>query len=117
MRKKWNKRVLAAVMAAAMILGTSTTAFANASPPEGQEAAQEQSASAGENGQTENVPAEVAPEERLTDEVYHYDTKERVFEKADRFQQRKLDQAIDGVKDAVKERLQTPKHKATEISL
>ena len=55
MRKKWNKRVLAAVMAAAMILGTSTTAFANASPPEGQEAAQEQSASAGENGQTENV--------------------------------------------------------------
>ena len=60
---------------------------------------------------------QVAPEERLTDEVYHYDTKERVFEKADRFQQRKLDQAIDGVKDAVKERLQTPKHKATEISL
>ena len=60
---------------------------------------------------------QVAPEERLTDEVYHYDTKERVFEKADRFQQRKLDQAIDGVQDAVKERLQTPKHKATEISL
>ena len=60
---------------------------------------------------------QVAPEERLTDEVYHYDTKERVFEKADRFQQRKLDQAIDGVKDAVKERLQTPKHKTTEISL
>ena len=62
MRKKWNKRVLAAVMAAAMILGTSTTAFANASPPEGQEAAQEQSASAGENGQTENVPADAATE-------------------------------------------------------
>ena len=64
MRKKWNKRVLAAVMAAAMILGTSTTAFANASPPEGQEAAQEQSASAGENGQTENVPADAGPEAR-----------------------------------------------------
>lgn len=60
---------------------------------------------------------QVSPEERLTDDVYHYDTKERVFEKADRFQQRKLDQAIDGVKDAVKERLQTPKHKTTEISL
>lgn len=60
---------------------------------------------------------QVAPEERLTDEVYHYDTKERVFEKADRFQKWKLDQAIDGVKDAVKEHLQTSKHKTTEISL
>ena len=69
MRKKWNKRVLAAVMAVAMILGTSTTAFANASPPEGQEAAQEQSASAGENGQTENVPADAATETPLTEPV------------------------------------------------
>ena len=69
MRKKWNKRVLAAVMAAAMILGTSTTAFANASPPEGQEAAQEQSASAGENGQTENVPADAATETPQTEPV------------------------------------------------
>lgn len=60
---------------------------------------------------------QVAPEERLTDEVYHYDTKERVFEKADRFQQRKLDQAIDGVKDAIKDRIQTPKHKSADISL
>lgn len=73
MRKKWNKRVLAAVMAAAMILGTSTTAFANASPPEGQEAAQEQSASAGENGQTENVPADAATETPQTEPVLEED--------------------------------------------
>lgn len=60
---------------------------------------------------------QVSPEERLTDEVYHYDTKERIFEKADRFQQRKLNQAIDSVKDANKEHLSRPKHKTADISL
>lgn len=31
---------------------------------------------------------EVAPEERLSDHVYHYDVKDRVFERADKFEER-----------------------------
>ena len=31
---------------------------------------------------------QVLPHERLTNEVYHYDTKDHVFEKADRFEKR-----------------------------
>ena len=30
---------------------------------------------------------EVAPEERLSDHVYHYDVKDRVFERADKFEE------------------------------
>ena len=31
---------------------------------------------------------EVAPQDRLSDSVYHYDSQERIFEKAERFNER-----------------------------
>ena len=40
---------------------------------------------------------QVAPEERLTDEVYHYDMKDHVFEKADRFTERQKEKAAQAV--------------------
>lgn len=36
---------------------------------------------------------EVAPEERLSDHVYHYDVKDRVFERADKFAERQKEKA------------------------
>lgn len=36
---------------------------------------------------------EVAPEERLSDHVYHYDVKDRVFERADKFEDRQKEKA------------------------
>lgn len=36
---------------------------------------------------------EVAPEERLSDHVYHYDVKDRVFERADKFEERQKEKA------------------------
>lgn len=36
---------------------------------------------------------EVAPEERLSDHVYHYDVKDRVFERADKFEARQKEKA------------------------
>lgn len=38
--------------------------------------------------------AEVSPEEQLSNHVYHYDSKERVFELADKYEARKQDKAI-----------------------
>ena len=38
---------------------------------------------------TEINETQVAPEDRLTDEVYHYDTRDHVFEKAEAFTERK----------------------------
>ena len=35
---------------------------------------------------------QVAPEERLSDHVYHYDTKEKLFERSDIYESRKLNQ-------------------------
>ena len=34
---------------------------------------------------------QVAPEEQLTDHVYHYDSKEHVFEMADKFEERQAE--------------------------
>lgn len=67
MIKKWNKRVMAAIMTAAMLMGTSTTAFANASPPEGQETAQEQNVLPEEVSETGSATAEATQETPQTE--------------------------------------------------
>ena len=67
MIKKWNKRVMAAVMTAVMLMGTSTTVFANASPPEGQEAAQEQNGLPVEGSETESASTEASQETPQTE--------------------------------------------------
>ena len=67
MIKKWNKRVMAAVMTAVMLMGTSTTVFANASPPEGQEAAQEQNVLPVEGSETESASTEASQETPQTE--------------------------------------------------
>lgn len=38
---------------------------------------------------------QVAPEEQLTDHVYHYDSKEHVFEMADKFEERQAERDAD----------------------
>ena len=38
---------------------------------------------------------QVAPEERLSDHVYHYDCKEKLFERTDKYESRKLNQEFD----------------------
>ena len=38
---------------------------------------------------------QVAPEERLSDHIYHYDSKEKLFERADKYENRKLNQDHD----------------------
>ena len=35
---------------------------------------------------------QVAPEERLSDHIYHYDSKEKLFERSDKYESRKLNQ-------------------------
>lgn len=62
---------------------------------------------------------QVSPEERLTDEVYHYDSKDRVFEKASAFEERKKTKEL-GITSAEKGVQITggkPKHKSAEMSL
>lgn len=74
---------------------------------------------------TEINQSQVAPEDRLTDEVYHYDTKERVFEKAESFVERKRAKEQDiGKQESVKEpakgktaHSERIKHKSAEMSL
>ena len=41
---------------------------------------------------------QVLPHERLTNEVYHYDTKDHVFEKADRFEKRQKEKEVQTMK-------------------
>lgn len=68
---------------------------------------------------------EVAPEDRLTDEVYHYDTRDHVFEKAETFTERKRAKEQDigkqeSVKEAAAEKAAHPeriKHKSAEMTL
>ena len=68
---------------------------------------------------------QVSPEDQLTDQVYHYDTSEHVFEKAETFAERKLakETEIGGKdhsigKDAGKKiRAEKPKQKSTEMAL
>lgn len=58
---------MAAVMTAVMLMGTSTTVFANASPPEGQEAAQEQNVLPVEGSETESASTEASQETLQTE--------------------------------------------------
>ena len=68
---------------------------------------------------------QVNPEDQLTDQVYHYDIADHVFEKAETFAERKLaketemrgkDHSVD--KDTRKQvRMEKPKHKSTEMAL
>ena len=68
---------------------------------------------------------QVAPEERLSDHVYHYDSKEKLFERSDKYENRKLNQEHDekNVRPSVlftlrlnqKDRSEKP-HKGTEVS-
>lgn len=63
---------------------------------------------------------QVAPEERLTDEVYHYDMKDHVFEKADRFTERQKEKAAQAVKtekDGKEQPEQKPKAKKHDMEL
>ena len=63
---------------------------------------------------------QVAPEERLTDDVYHYDTKDHVFEKADRFAERQKEKAVQAVKtenDGKEQLEQKPKAKKHDMEL
>ena len=47
---------------------------------------------------TEVNATQVAPAERLTNDVYHFDTKEHVFEKADRFTERQKEKEAQAAK-------------------
>lgn len=68
---------------------------------------------------------EVAPEDRLTDEVYHYDTRDHVFEKAESFTERKRAKEQDigkqeSVKETAAEKAVHPeriKHKSADMGL
>ena len=58
--------------------------------------------------------SEVAPEERLTDHVYHYDSKEHIFEMADKFEARIKDRESDD-RDGKASLLEDLKEKKAEI--
>ena len=58
--------------------------------------------------------SEVAPEERLTDHVYHYDSKEHIFEMADKFEARIKDRESDD-RDDKASLLEDLKEKKAEI--
>lgn len=68
---------------------------------------------------------EVAPEDRLADEVYHYDTRDHVFEKTESFTERKRAKEQDigkqePVKETAAEKAVHPeriKHKSTDMEL
>lgn len=63
---------------------------------------------------------QVLPEERLADEVYHYDTKDRVFEKAGAFEERQKakEQDIGTKKDVNLDKPDVkPKRKSHDVSL
>jgi len=63
---------------------------------------------------------QVSPEDRLADEVYHYDTKDRVFEKAESFEERQKakEQDIGTKKDVNLDKPDVkPKRKSHDVSL
>lgn len=68
---------------------------------------------------------QVSPEDQLTNQVYHYDTAEHVFEKAETFAERKLakETEMGGKEHSVEKdtwkqtRVEKPKHKSTEMAL
>lgn len=49
--------------------------------------------------------AEVQPADRLSDSVYHYDAKERLFEKGDRFEERQKEKKAEKSRPKEKESL------------
>lgn len=62
---------------------------------------------------------QVLPAERLSDEVYHYDSKDKVFEKASTFDTRQKEKANVKQNEAEHDQLQkaTKKHKSNDMSL
>ena len=64
---------------------------------------------------------QVAPEDRLTDQVYHYDTADRIFEKAETFAERKkqkeAERGISADKAAGRLPRSEKRHKTAEMSL
>lgn len=66
--------------------------------------------------------SEVRPEEKLADEVYHYDSKDRIFEKASAFEERQKakgkEQTMPGKKNAnMSQPVHKPKQRANDMSL
>lgn len=62
----------------------------------------------------------VAPEERLSDQVYHYDAKDRVFERADKFEERQKEKAVQLSKNehmGKEQSMKQPKAKKHEMEL
>ena len=67
---------------------------------------------------TEVNATQVAPTERLTNDVYHFDTKDHVFEKADRFTERQKEAQAAKIEKAGKEQPdQKPKTKKHDMEL
>lgn len=69
---------------------------------------------------TEVNETQVAPAERLTNDVYHFDTKDHVFEKADRFTERQKEkeaQAAKTEKTGKEQPDQKPKTKKHDMEL
>ena len=73
---------------------------------------------------TEVNATQVSPADRLTDEVYHFDTKDRVFEKAQTFEDRQKEKVKahsmeqGGKKDQAMDQAAKPKkHKSNDVSL
>ena len=61
---------------------------------------------------------QVSPEDRLADEVYHYDAKDRVFEKAESFEDRQKHKEMDTKKDENLDKPDVkPKRKSHDMSL
>lgn len=64
--------------------------------------------------------SEVSPEERLSDHVYHYDAKNRVFEMADKFEERQKEKAAQLGKNehtGKEQKMEHPKPKKHEMEL
>lgn len=58
---------------------------------------------------------EVSPQDKLSDEVYHYDTKDRVFERASTFEKRQMEKFKSEVRSNIeKAKEQAPEAKKTE---
>lgn len=64
--------------------------------------------------------SEVSPEERLSDHVYHYDVKDRVFERADKFEERQKEKEAQLGKNehmGKEQNMKQPKAKKHEMEL
>ena len=59
---------------------------------------------------------EVAPDERLTDHVYHYDSKDHVFEMADKFEERQAEKTAEEIASDRGSLLDNLKSKKDEVA-